>query len=305
MFCSLINAIVPHSSSVLSSPLLVKEGLGVGPLVLLLIICAILFYHHQRLLKDRAHLMREAIRNRDFSFRLPTKGLFFGERALQEALNDLGTDINRLVAKNEVESWQKLTRVLTHEIMNATTPISSISQAYLSNPNIKGTPYEEGIRAIHDTSTGLSVFVDSYRKLTQLQEPVPTVIQLSDFLGVIKNLYPNICWHIDIPSSATIRADENLLRQVFINIIKNAVEAGADDVDVRFRDSTISISNNGKPIPADVAREIFIPFFTTKRAGTGIGLALSRQIMIMQGGNLTLAERPVNGYHVTFVITIA
>lgn len=272
-------------------------------IIIVVVAIGALFYHHQQLLADRAHLMREAIRNRDFSFRLPTKGLFFGERALQEALNDLGTDINRLVAKNEVESWQKLTRVLTHEIMNATTPISSISQAYLSNPNIKGTPYEEGIRAIHDTSTGLSVFVDSYRKLTQLQEPVPTVIHLADFMGVIKSLYPNICWHIDLPPSATICADENLLRQVFINIIKNAVEAGADNIDVRFRDNTISISNSGKPIPADVAREIFIPFFTTKRTGTGIGLALSRQIMIMQGGNLTLAERPVNGYHVTFNIS--
>ena len=85
--------------------------------------------------------MREAIRNHDFTFHLPVKGLFFGERALQEALNDLGKDISSLVAQNEVESWQKLTRVLTHEIMNATTPICSISQAYLNNPQIKGTPY--------------------------------------------------------------------------------------------------------------------------------------------------------------------
>ncbi|MCQ2244260.1 MAG: HAMP domain-containing histidine kinase [Bacteroidaceae bacterium] len=264
-----------------------------------------LFYRHQKMLADRAHLMREALRNRDFSFRLPGKGLFFGERAMQEALNDLGSDVKNLVAQNEVESWQKLTRVLTHEIMNATAPISSISQAYLSSPNIKGTPYEEGIQAIYDTSAGLTAFVDSYRKFTQLQEPVPTVIQLADFLGVIKSLYPNICWHIDIPASATIRADENLLRQVFINIIKNAVEAGADDVDVRFRDNTINISNNGAPIPADVAREIFIPFFTTKKTGTGIGLALSRQVLIMQGGNLTLADRPVNGYRVTFNLSIS
>lgn len=263
------------------------------------------FIYHQRLLEDRAHLMREAIRNRDFSFRLPVRGLFRGERALQEALNDLGGDINRLVARNEVESWQKLTRVLTHEIMNATTPISSISQAYLSNPNIKDTPYEEGIRAIHDTCVGLTSFVDSYRKLTQLQEPVPTDIQLIDFIGVVKNLYPDISWHVDIPSSAMIHADENLLRQVFINIIKNAIEAGARDIDIRFYGKFLCISNNGKPIPADVAREIFIPFFTTKRAGTGIGLALSRQIMTMQGGNLSLTERPMSGYHVSFLLSLA
>lgn len=261
------------------------------------------FVYHQRLLEDRAHLMREAIRNRDFSFRLPVHGLFRGERALQEALNDLGGDINRLVARNEVESWQRLTRVLTHEIMNATTPINSISQAYLSNPNIKDTPYEEGIRAIHDTCVGLTSFVDSYRKLTQLQEPVPKDIQLTDFIGVVKNLYQDISWHVDIPSSAMIHADENLLRQVFMNIIKNAIEAGAKDIDIRFSGKSLCISNNGKPIPADVAREIFIPFFTTKRSGTGIGLALSRQIMTMQGGDLSLAERPVSGYHVTFLLT--
>lgn len=271
-------------------------------LVLAVVAIALLawFIYHQRLLEDRAHLMREAIRNRDFSFRLPVRGLFRGERALQEALNDLGGDINRLVARNEVESWQKLTRVLTHEIMNATTPISSISQAYLSNPNIKDTPYEEGIRAIRDTCAGLTSFVDSYRKLTQLQEPVPTDIQLLDFIGVVKNLYPDISWHVDIPSSAVIHADENLLRQVFMNITKNAIEAGAKDIDIRFHANALCISNNGKPIPADAAREIFIPFFTTKRDGTGIGLALSRQIMIMQGGNIMLAEHPVNGYRVTF-----
>lgn len=87
-----------------------------------------IFVHHQNKLKLRARLMREAVRNHEFTFRLPVKGLFYGERALQEALNDLGQYINNLVAQKEVESWQKLTRVLTHEIMNVSTPIQSISQ---------------------------------------------------------------------------------------------------------------------------------------------------------------------------------
>lgn len=307
MICLLTSFIFRYSNTILSTPL-PWEGLGVGPLGLLgvvLLILVFLFYRHQRLLADRAHLMREAIRNHDFSFRLPVRGLFFGERALQEALNDLGHDMNRLVAQNEVESWQKLTRVLTHEIMNATTPITSISQAYLSNPQIKGTLYEEGIRAIHDTSTGLATFVDSYRKLTHLQDPVLSDVRLSDFTSVISRLYPDVVWHMEIPDSTVIRADENLLRQVFINIVKNAIEAGATDVDIRYNENTIKISNNGKPIPADVARDIFIPFFTTKRSGTGIGLALSRQIMIAQGGNITLAEHPQSGYHVTFCLSLS
>ena len=268
---------------------------------IVIVILAICFYHHQTILRDRAYLMREAIRNHDFTFHLPVKGLFFGERALQEALNDLGKDISSLVAQNEVESWQKLTRVLTHEIMNATTPICSISQAYLNNPQIKGTPYEEGIRTIYDTTRGLSTFVDSYRKFTQLQEPVPTDIILVDLINSLKLLYKDIEWNITIPYETKIHADKNLIRQVLINITKNAIEAGAKKMDIRWNNA-LYISNNGVPIPAGARREIFIPFFTTKSNGSGIGLALSRQIIMRQGMNLRLADTPVSGYHTTFVI---
>ena len=271
------------------------------------------FYHHQSLLRDRAHLMREAVRNREFTFSLPTKGLFFGERALQEALNDIGQEVNKLVAQNEVESWQRLTRVLTHEIMNATTPIQSISQAYLSNPKIKGTVYEEGIRAIFETSSGLASFVDSYRKLTQLQKPVLVDVGLGTFISSIKSLFPDVEWKVSMPAFTTIRADENMLRQVVINLVKNAVEAGAKMIDVRYSGSLptgegggrgrLYISNDGEPIPADVRREIFVPFFTTKRSGSGIGLSLSRQMMMMQGMNIVLADTPVSGCHVSFLIT--
>ena len=203
--------------------------------IILLIIGGIiyLFLRHQRNLKSRAFLMQEAIRNGDYSFRLSTKGLLSGERALQQALNDMENDIGRLVAQHEVESWQRLTRVLTHEIMNATAPISSICQAYLSNPDIQGSPYEEGIRAIRDTSKSLTSFVDSYRKLTQLQEPVIENIPLKDFVEGIKPLYPQIEWHIHIPEDATWSADKNMLHQVFINLTKNAIEAHASAIDIR------------------------------------------------------------------------
>jgi len=275
--------------------------------------CIHLFFRHQRKLKERAFLMQEAVRNGDYSFKLSTKGLLPGERAMQQVLNNMEGDIAQLVAKHEVESWQKLTRVLTHEIMNATAPISSICQAYLSNPKITGTIYEEGIQAIHDTSKSLTAFVDSYRKLTQLQEPVITSIPLVSFIESIKTLYPTIGWHISLPANSTIEADENMLRQVFINLTKNAIEAKATDIDIRdtrgtslnqqkgsLCPSAIYISNNGIPIPADAAREIFIPFFTTKSSGTGIGLSLSRQMLMMQDINLSLAENPILGYHVTF-----
>lgn len=264
-----------------------------------------LFFRYQQKLKARAFLMREAVRNGDYAFRLPTSGLLPGERALQQALNDMQGDIARLVARHEVESWQKLTRVLTHEIMNATAPISSICQAYLSNPQIKGSEYEEGIQAIHDTSKSLTNFVDSYRKLTQLQAPVVEPLPLVSFLESIKALYPDLNWHLSLPQNATLEADHNMLRQVFINLTKNAIEAHATDIDVRMsrNDHPILLfSNNGEPIPADVAREIFIPFFTTKSSGTGIGLSLSRQMLMMQNIELGLSDNSLSGYHVTFYL---
>lgn len=268
---------------------------------LIIAIVGLTIYRHQCLLKDRAQMMRAAMRHRDFSFRLPTKGLLFGEKALQEALNDMGQDIQKLVARNEVEAWQRLTRVLTHEIMNATTPIQSISQAYLSHPNIKGSIYEEGIQTIHDTTVGLATFIESYRKLTQLQEPVLRDMNFCELIHSIAALYPDIVWQLDIPSDLTLRADSNLLRQVFINITKNAIEAGAEKIGVKW-DGKLYVSNNGHTISDEVAREIFIPFFTTKNTGSGIGLSLSRQILMMQKMILTLAAHPLNGYNVSFVI---
>ena len=269
---------------------------------ILIVAAAVKFYRHQCLLRDRAYLMREAVRNRDFSFRLPVKGLFFGERAMQQALNDMSLDIKALEARKEVESWQRLTRVLTHEIMNAATPICSISQAYLSDPSIKGTPYEEGIIAIHQTGMGMTAFVENYRKLTDLQEAELEEVDLQQTLEILRALYPDVVWHISTNGQLRFKADRGMMLQVLSNLAKNACEAGARDIDIRW-DNALLISNNGAPIPPDVAREIFVPFFTTKQTGSGIGLALARLMMHKQGMNLSLAEQPVPGFRTTFVIS--
>lgn len=283
-------------------------------IVLIAALAALAVYRHQCLLRNRAELMRDAIRHRDFAFQLPIRGLLFGERALQETLNNMGWEIQKLVAQNEVESWQRLIRVLTHEIMNATTPIQGISQAYLAKPGIKGTPYEEGIRTIRDVSTGLAAFVESYRKLTLLQEPVLKDFSLQAFCNSISVLYPDIRWDIQVPRDIVIHADENLLRQVFINLVKNAIEADANAVCIRHIPHPqaqrrrlpafyqLQVSNNGHVISDEVAAEIFVPFFTTKSHGSGIGLSLSRQILVMQRFSLSLREKPAKGYNVTFVI---
>ncbi len=274
------------------------------------------YVNHQCLLRNRAHLMREAIRNRDFSFRISTRGLSFGERALQEALNDNCRYIQTLVAQNEMESWQRLTRVLTHEIMNAATPISTITQAYLSDPAIKGSPYEEGIRAIYTTTTGMTEFVRNFRKMNDLQEPTLTDIPLRDLLLSLKSMHTDIHWLLQVDDDVRIKADENMLRQVLTNLIKNAKEAGATKIEFKWEQQmhvssydplaqqkfTLYISNNGKSIPAEEAKEIFTPFFTTKPTGTGIGLPLARQMMMKQGINLLLNDRSLPGYHVTFLL---
>ena len=299
------------------TPLHIGEGLGMG-LLLLLIILIILFIRHQRLLSLRARLMREALRNHDFTFRLPTTLLFPGERDLQNTLNEMGSEINRLLARSEVESWRRLTRVLTHEIMNSVAPIQSITQAYIASPMVKGTPLEEGMKAIYDTSLSLATFVDSYRKLTQLQPADIQPVDLQQFVTSIPALYPDIQWHIRLNTPTSAKTDLGMLRQVMTNIIKNAIEAEAHSVDIRLaqysandnlqeEDTTLQllVSNDGQAIAAEVAREIFIPFFTTKKKGQGIGLAIARQMMMACGGNLWLADTPVAGYHTTFVVEVA
>ncbi len=300
-----------------TTPLHIGEGLGMG-LLLLLIILIILFIRHQRLLSLRARLMREALRNHDFTFRLPTTLLFPGERDLQNTLNEMGSEINRLLARSEVESWRRLTRVLTHEIMNSVAPIQSITQAYIASPMVKGTPLEEGMKAIYDTSLSLATFVDSYRKLTQLQPADIQPVDLQQFVTSIPALYPDIQWHIGLNNPTSAKTDLGMLRQVMTNIIKNAIEAEAHSVDIRLAqcsandnlqedDTTLQllVSNDGQAIAAEVAREIFIPFFTTKKKGQGIGLAIARQMMMACGGNLWLADTPVAGYHTTFVVEVA
>ena len=279
---------------------------------------AVWFVYHQRMLRLRAHLMQEAIRNKDFTFRMPTHGLLPGERAMQETLNQLGETIRQQVNQNEVESWERLTRVLTHEMMNATAPITSISQSMLNRSDVKGTPLEEGIQAIYETSRHLSDFVVNYRKMSELEKPVLTDVRLHAVIDEISKAYPQLTWEVNVPADLVVRADIGMLRQVLMNLVKNAIEANATKMVVenqgdKSRDSVQShgpvplilyIGNDGLPIPAENRQSLFVPFFTTKRSGSGIGLSLSRRMMIQQGGMLDLAETPLHGCHAAFVLSL-
>lgn len=281
--------------------------IGIG-----IVVCAAWFFHHQRRLRLRAYLMQEAMRNRDFTFRLPTKGLLSGERAMQEALNQLGETIRQQVNQSEVESWERLTRVLTHEMMNATAPITSISQLLLNRPDVKRTPLEDGIRAIFDTSQHISQFVTNYRKMSELEKPVLAKVNLNTLLDDVTKAYPGLDWAVSVPTDATVLADPGMLRQVVINLVKNAIEAGAKRMeltvtsdDVIASNVCLQVSNDGQPIPAENRQSLFVPFFTTKRTGSGIGLSLSRRMMVQQGGSLELADTPHTGFNVTFLLRFA
>ena len=276
-------------------------------------ICAVVmailvwFCMHQRSLVRRARLMQEAIRNHDLTFQLPTKHMFSGERALQETLNQLGEHIREQVNLGEVESWEKLTRVLTHEIMNATAPIASISQMMLHHPSVKDSDLEEGVNAIHNTVVHLNSFVDGYRKYSELQKPVPQPVDLVAVIGEIEQLFKDVKWINDTPSTLTIKTDPNLLRQILINLVKNAIEAGTKTLGVECEHGAdgkvlLYISNDGEIIPADVRSSIFVPFFTTKRTGNGIGLSLSRRLLTIQGGMMSLLDQPRMGMHTTFLL---
>ena len=275
--------------------------------VAIVVLLGLWFWLHQRSLVRRARIMQEAIRNHDLTFQLPTKYMFSGEKALQETLNQLGEHIREQVNLGEVESWEKLTRVLTHEIMNATAPIASISQSMLHHPAVKDSDLEEGINAIHNTVVHLNSFVDGYRKYSALQKPVPQQVDLTAVVGEVEKLFQDVKWQNTMPDSVIIKTDPNLLRQILINLVKNAIEAGAKTMGMECSRSKegrtlLYVGNDGAPIPAEARSSIFIPFFTTKRQGNGIGLSLSRRLLTLQGGMMSLLDVPRQGFPTTFLL---
>lgn len=274
---------------------------------------ATLIIRHQISLKRRAYLMREAINNRDYSFKLSTSGLLFGDKAMQQALNAMGEIIKEQSNRSEVDSWRNLSRVLTHEIMNTTAPIASISQALLNQEEIKGTRTEKGLETINTAVHHLNVFIESYRKMSQLDDPNCSLFPADEFFKQITSLFTQVNWNIENKNVSCLFADQTMLHQAVVNIVKNAVEAKAKNIGIKIDMTTtddkkkytdIYISNDGTTIPPDIAKIIFIPFFTTKSYGTGIGLALCRQIIVTLGGDIELTDSPYANYNTTFRVRL-
>ena len=253
------------------------------------------------------------------------------------------SDVSHELSNQEVDSWIKLIRVLTHEIMNTITPVTSLSETLLTRVT-EDKELKQGLETIHKTGTELLAFVNNYRRFTHVPQPQPALFYVEPFLERMALL----CNHeVEIsvsPKDLLVYADESLLSHVVTNLLKNAVEAfkekellsaernkqdgnnqGRNKQECRSADLQsaaskkafirlqayanaqesiiIDVSNNAGLIPEDVASHIFIPFFTTKPEGSGIGLSLSRQIMRVSGGSLSLHQDKAQGI-TTFRIII-
>lgn len=231
------------------------------------------------------------------------------------ALSDIGRELD----EREIDSWARLTRVLTHEIMNALTPVASLSETLLALPEAGQGEMREGLEAIRSTGQGLIRFVTSYRRLTLLPAPEPSLFYVRPFLERMTRLAahqhpcPNVVFDLaEAADDLLVHADENLVAQAVTNLLKNAVQAIGTSpggrVTLRARCDEqdcvrVEVSDNGPGIPPDIAEQVFIPFFTTKPDGSGIGLSLSRQIMRLHGGTLTLLPYADDRPETTFVLT--
>ena len=222
------------------------------------------------------------------------------------------SDVSHELSNQEVDSWIKLIRVLTHEIMNTITPVTSLSETLLTRVT-EDKDLKQGLETIHKTGTELLAFVNNYRRFTHVPQPQPALFYVEPFLERMALL----CNHeveIEVsPKDLLAYADESLLSHVVTNLLKNAVEAFREKEKLSFirlkayanaqESIIIDVSNNAGLIPEDVASHIFIPFFTTKPEGSGIGLSLSRQIMRVSGGSLSLHQDKAQGI-TTFRIII-
>lgn len=211
------------------------------------------------------------------------------------------SDINSELAEKELESWIRLIRVLTHEIMNSLAPITSLSNSLIDICDDSQSDLAKGLTTISSTSKGLISFVESYRKFTHIPAPdkVPfSIREMLERVVVLEGEDSRIKVSVN-PEDMLVYADPDLISQVIINVVKNALQAigsldkGRVDISVRIdgnENTVIDISNNGGAIPKDVADNIFLPFFTTKKNGSGIGLSLSRQIMRLHNGTIRLSS---------------
>ncbi len=252
----------------------------------------------RRDIKKVAYMM-DALEDGELNFRFKDNSRF------NRTLNRIRTIFEKQRQAHEQDSWTKLIRVLTHEIMNTVSPIASLSDAMAKSVDEKGRSemdIKAGLETISDSSKNLIDFVQTYRQLSGVAKPVRKALYLQELMDSVIGLNSEFaascgasCKYRPQEDALMIYADEGQISQIFINLIKNALQAGAKHIDITARmgkddDVIIQVANDGEPIPVAAQEQIFIPFYTTKKEGSGIGLSISRQIMRNHNGSIELLK---------------
>ncbi len=250
--------------------------------------------------RDRKQVkyMLDALEDGELNFRFIEKNNF------NRTLNRLRWIFERQRQRNEQESWTKLIRVLTHEIMNTVSPIASLSDALSKRAELpvdqQDMDIKAGLETISASSRDLIKFVETYRELSGVARPVKKAVMLDALVAKVMHLteqqrvdYGASCTYNPSSEDILLYLDEGQISQIFINLIKNALQAGATEITItagidRNDETHVRFANNGAMISKDSQEQIFVPFFTTKEEGSGIGLSLSRQIMNLHNGTITL-----------------
>ena len=276
----------------------------VGACVIVAIIVAVIatIRTRQNDIKKVAYMM-DALEDGELNFRFQDKNKF------NRTLNRIRTIFEKQRQAHEQDSWTKLIRVLTHEIMNTVSPIASLSDALAKSMDENGhseLDVKSGLDTISDSSKNLIKFVETYRQLSGVAKPVRKAIDLQELMDQVISLnseYASSCGATCVyrpeEPDLMIYADEGQISQILINLIKNALQAGAKHIGISARmgkddELILLVANDGAPIPVSAQEQIFVPFYTTKKDGSGIGLSLARQIMRQHNGTIDLVRSDIN-----------
>ena len=252
----------------------------------------------QKDIKKVAYMM-DALEDGELNFRFQENGRF------NRTLNRIRTIFEKQRQAHEQDSWTRLIRVLTHEIMNTVSPIASLSDAMAKSVDENGhseLDIKAGLETISDSSKNLIGFVQTYRQLSGVAKPIRKALDLRELMDSVIALNSEyaascgaVCEYRPEGDDLMIYADEGQISQILINLVKNALQAGAKRIDITAKmgkddDVIIQVANDGEPIPVAAQEQIFIPFYTTKKEGSGIGLSISRQIMRNHNGSIELLQ---------------
>ena len=276
--------------------------IGVAVIVAIVVAVSATIRTRQKDIRKVAYMM-DALEDGELNFRFQEKNRF------NRTLNRIRTIFEKQRQAHEQDSWTKLIRVLTHEIMNTVSPISSLSDAMAKSYDENGhseLDIKAGLETISDSSKNLIKFVETYRQLSGVAKPIRKALDLQELMDSIIGLNSELaaslgatCKYRSEEDDLMIYADEGQISQILINLIKNALQAGAKHIDISARmgkedDVIIQVANDGAPIPVSAQEQIFVPFYTTKKEGSGIGLSISRQIMRQHNGTIDLVRSDVN-----------